>query len=328
MLSFLDISKKSTANTVDVQEASSLWNTLAALYQFVEKLHIWKNFAHDTSLKLALAAMNKELKQVIETIENNCKKHRISGPEVGVKAVNTSADTEVLRDELIAQDTFIWLQGITVLLIRAIRTTTTNDGTRKIFMKISKTSLKIMDHAISFLRNKGWINPPLRYPNIPQGVSENIDLSEAFHLWDHLTFRYDNVYLTEMYKDLICDKDFKTLVTAGLQSTLKKQQARLEKECLYFGIPLPKKPAKIIAWPPDTKHFINDDFIYRNLYFGIMGATLMHIEAVKQSLTSDHMRKFFIELLLSEISIQDNLIKYGKIKGFLNNVPKYSLKQG
>ncbi len=65
-------------------------------------------------------------------------------------------------------------------------------------------------------------------------------------MWDHLTYRYDNIYLTETFKDLVSDKDFKFLVAMSLQSVLKKQESRLEKECLRFGIPLPKKPVRLL----------------------------------------------------------------------------------
>lgn len=127
---------------------------------------------------------------------------------------------------------------------------------------------------------------------------------------------------------MIKDKDFKALVKFGYQSVLRKQAEKLEKECLHFGIPLPKKPAEVVSWPKEASYFVNDDYMYRNLYIGIIGATLVHVAAVKQGLTNDRIRKFFINLLISEIEIQDKMIKYGKLKGYLNSVPKYSLKQG
>ncbi len=36
---------------INCQEAYSIWDILSAKYQFLEKLEMWQNFAHDKSLK-------------------------------------------------------------------------------------------------------------------------------------------------------------------------------------------------------------------------------------------------------------------------------------
>lgn len=107
---------------------------------------------------------------------------------------------------------------------------------------------------------------------------------------------------------------------------MEKQAQKLERECLHFGIPLPKKPAIVISWPSVAVNFISDNYIYRVLYIGIVGATIIHATAVKQSLTNDRIRKFFLELLQSEIEIQDKFIVYGKIKGYINEPPQFNFK--
>lgn len=95
-----------------------------------------------------------------------------------------------------------------------------------------------------FLKIKGWIDIPPFYPTIPEDVQEKLDSSEAFNLWDLLTYRYNNIELTEMYYNVINDGEFKTLVKVGIQGTLKKQAQMLEKELQYFGIPIPEPPPK------------------------------------------------------------------------------------
>jgi len=96
---------------------------------------------------------------------------------------------------------------------------------------------------------------------------------------------------------------------------------------LHFGIPLPKQPARVISWPQDSTNLINDDYTYRLIYIGIVGATFMHSAAVKQSLTNDRIRELFIDLLIAEIEIQDRFIKYGKMKGYLNEPPQFATKK-
>lgn len=66
----------------------------------------------------------------------------------------------MIRDEVIAQDIFLWLQEITQGILRAIKTATTSDELRKLFIKINETNLKTMNDFIPYLRNKGWIDVP------------------------------------------------------------------------------------------------------------------------------------------------------------------------
>ena len=70
---------------------------------------------------------------------------------------------------------------------------------------------------------------------------------------------------------------------------------------------------------------IEDDYLFRMLIMGIQGAGIVHAEAVKQCTTNDRIRKYFIELLMSEIDTSTRIIKLGKIKGWLNEPPHYSL---
>src|SRR5690554_3342297 len=184
-----------------------------------------------------------------------------------------------------------------------------------------------MNSFIPYLRNKGWINVPLKYQNNPENLNDDIDTGEVYHLWDHLTFRYDNIRQTETVKELVNDSEFKRLLIIGLQNVLKKQSGELENILNKYGIPLPKKPAKIVAWPSHATDFIKDDYIFRVIYNGLIGATSYHNIAVKQCLTNDNIRKLFLDLLISEISILDNFTKYGKLKGYINEPPQFNINK-
>ncbi|MDD2233585.1 MAG: hypothetical protein PHZ11_00810 [Desulfitobacteriaceae bacterium] len=243
MLSLSSFLSPNRSDGLNCQEAYSTWDLLAAKYQFAEKLHFWQNFAHDRDFADLLDDIEKGTAKIIHSLEKICIKYNLPGPEVGVTDVKTSANTEAIRDELIAQDIFLWLQGVIELLLRAIRTTTTSDDIRKEFIDLIKLDLGYMDKMVPFKRNKGWVNPPLLYPNIPPETDEKLDAGEAFHLWDHLTFRYDNIHQTQIYNELANDSEFKVLLNLGVQQVLKGQVKKLENGCLKFGISLPKKPA-------------------------------------------------------------------------------------
>ena len=48
-----------------------------------------------------------------------------------------------------------------------------------------------------------------------------------------------------------------------------------------------------------------------------------HAQAFKQATYNDDIRKFFKDLLLEEMKVFDDFIKFGKLKGWLNPVPSY-----
>jgi len=187
---------------------------------------------------------------------------------------------------------------------------------------ILKEAVETLDNYIKYLKLKGWLNIPPSYPHIPSGTNEKIDTGEAFFLWDHLAFRNDNIELTQHFYAYANDVDFKILLKEGLEETLKKQAKMLEKELRKFGIPLPVRPPNVIPSVENT-HIMHDDNIFRQLFFGVQGAVIIHAHALLKSTTNDRIRKIFKDLLISEVNIQDNLILFGKFKGWLNPAPEY-----
>ncbi len=154
-------------------------------------------------------------------------------------------------------------------------------------------------------------------------TQEKIDAGEAFHLWDHLTFRYDNIQATQIWYEHAHDTDFKFLLKNGLQNVLRKQAEMLEKELIKFGIPLPKQPSDVVKSAGDTT-LLDDDYMFRTLNIGIMGALWLHTLALKQCTTNDRIRDIFRNLLIDEVNVLDKLLLLGKLKGWINAVPLYS----
>ncbi|MCR3923221.1 MAG: DUF3231 family protein [Firmicutes bacterium] len=306
---------------INVQEAYNLWDLVASKYQYIERLELWENFVHDPDLKLQVGRLKKMLSKFVTMLEAKMKQHAINGPDVGKVGIQSS-NTDVIQDKLIAQDMFLWVQSAINLFLRAMTTTTTNDELRSTFQMMVENNIDFMDSFTKYLRLKGWIGNPPQYEKIPANEKESIDTGEAFHLWDHLTFRYDNVHQTEVFLNVVKDIDFNVVLVAG-QSVLNKQTTRLEKECLRFGIPLPTKPPKVVSFPEDLKIQFTDEFIYRNILGGILGATRFHATALQQTSTNDRIRKLFVDLLLSELNLFDKYIRYGKTKGYLHPVPLY-----
>lgn len=308
---------------INASEANNLWDLAKSNYLAVELMQIWQNYAHDPEFIIIIKAFIHDIQKDITLLEAELKKYGIDGPSKNRASVNAAANTEILYDESIAQEFFLFAQENVEQLMRALRTTTTNDGIRKLFMSFTEQAIERLDDLVSYLKIKGWLDTPPLYLQTPTEVKEPLAAGGAFHLWDHLTFRYDNIIETEIFHAFAKDKEFKALLKTGLERTLKKQAAILEKELSYFGIPLPTQP-KQFAMTTSTE-VLQDEYMYRILLNGIQGAAILHAQALKQSTVEDRIRKLFKDLLLEELNFLDNLIKFGNLKGWLHPVPQYKL---
>jgi spore coat protein CotF len=309
---------------IDVEEAFHLWDILKSKYSIVERVNIWSNFAHDPEFKLLAKKILNDLMKEIKLLEKELEKYAIQGPRPNRSKIKSSVNSEVLLDEFLAHDFFLVLQEQVEMFLKSFVTSTTNDSIRELFSKLLTRAIERQNLMEKYLKMKGWLETPPLYSFVPEEVKERVDTGEAFHLWDHLTYRYDGIEKTEIFHDYVYDGDFKVLIKVGLQRVLKKQAAMLEKELEYFGIPMPKHSPKVIA-PPDNTEILKDEFMFKALYAGMHGAAIMHSQALKQSTTNDRLRGIFEDLLLEEIRLLDKFIKFGKLKGWLQVAPKYRL---
>lgn len=310
---------------VDTAEAYNLWDIAKSNYLHSERVLLWKNFAHDKDFLHILNFFLEDLKKDADILEEKMEKYGIKGPDKNRSEVKTAANAEVIRDEYIAQDFYVFLQESVELLLRAFRTSTTNDSIRAYFKEILKKFIDQTDTFVKYLKAKAWLEEPPFYPNVPAEIKEQLDSGEAFHLWEHLTFRYDNIHQTDIYYTFAHDPDFKLILKTGLQDILKKQAQMLEKELTHFGIPLPKRPTNVFSVPSSTQ-MLDDDHMYRIVLTGMTGAASVHAQALKQCSTNDRVRKMFKDLLYSEIDFIDNFIKFGKTKSWLHPAPEFRLQ--
>lgn len=304
---------KKKQEMLSVQEVHNLWDMLTSKNHAISLFQVYLNFTHDPILKMFLKEYLAKVKHDIETFKNIMNKYGIKSGDSPPKCVHSNGNNEIISDELIGRTVFTFAQEHVEMLLRAIRTSTTNDGVRRVFIKITYGAIKNLEGMIKLLKLKGWIDQPPIYPNVPPDIQEIISTSEAFHLWDQLTFRYDNIEQTKLYSLLAHDGDFKLILKQGLHNVLQKQAAMLEKECCYFGLSLPKGPAETMKYAADTE-LVDDDYLYRMILAGVQGAASLHAQSFKQSITNDRVRKIFRELLIGEISHYDKLVKFGDRK--------------
>lgn len=308
-------------NLIDTREAMNLWNVLTTCYEIIERFEADLGMTHDVDLKIILEQNIKELKKQSEVLKVQLEKFQVKGPDRGRLPSQWAGNPEVSRDELVASMMLTFLQGYFINLLRAYRTSVTNDSVRQIFHKMTTNIISRTDSLVKYLKLKGWFESPPSYLNTPPNNEEGISCGTAGDLWDNLSRRYDNMRKTGFYHALTHDLDFKFILDMGLNK-LKNQITVLENECQKFGIPLPKRPSEVVVASINTD-LINDDQMYRDLLDGLQGAAMMHADSYKQCVLNDRIRTIFRKMMLEELDYFEQFIKYGKAKGWLNPTPSF-----
>lgn len=322
---FIKTKQDTQKSKLNVEEAYVLWDLTNVIYQGIDMVQVWLIYAHDYELGVILNKLLDKFKKHADELEKELIKYSICGPaQPRAEKMSTATNSEVLTDENIGKYMVLFMQEQLELLFKAIRNSTTNDALRALFIKFLTEVISAMDSLMKYVKLKGWAGIPPIYPNIPLSIQDKADAGEIFHLWDHLTFRYDNIYQTQFWFQHANDLDFKILLKKGLQDTLKVQAKKLERELTKFGVPLPQRPPNVIASSGTTT--IEDTYMFRTLFTGLIGAAWMHALAVKQCFTNDRLRNIFKDLLVQEINIIDKMILFGKTKGWLGIVPQYTPK--
>lgn len=147
-----------------------------------------------------------------------------------------------------------------------------------------------------------------------------LNVSEVYHLWNHLMQRYHVIYITNLYKNFVKDGDLKLVLEFG-SNVLTKHIGVLEQELLNYGIPLPVRPPKQTQ-RIENLELVPDRLIYRRILRGIQAFLPIHAMAVIHS-TSPKIRDLFMSFMNEEMKIYDKYLEYGKIKGYMIKPPVY-----
>ncbi|MTI84789.1 MAG: DUF3231 family protein [Firmicutes bacterium] len=150
-----------------------------------------------------------------------------------------------------------------------------------------------------------------------------LDSGEAFLLWEMLVSRYDVIELTQIYHNYGHDPDFKASLSHGLYKTLEREVNILEDELNRYRIPLPNRPPKSVKLPANTE-VLEDEFLFRQIFKDMQSFLDNHIRTIRSIINNDPLREMFIDFLKKELDIFNGICKYGKMKGWLQNPPKYT----
>lgn len=306
---------------IDAIEAFNLWDILNSKYHEIERLEILQHFVHDTDLKLIIKYIVQELNENVSILKKIMSKYKVIAPGENRIIGPPPCNIEMYTDEFIAGEILLYIQEHIENLLRLLRTSMTNDDIRTTISKMAKETINQEPKIVSYMAAKGWIKMCPRYNNVPATVTENISAAEAYHLWDHLCYRYDNIQQTRTLSGFVHDIDFKLVLEEGIR-TLTSQMEMLEKEIKRFGIVAPKKPPDVTIYN-DQKYLFDDDHIYRTILIGLQGASVLHAQSFKQCTLNARVKDIFRRLLMAEIDLLGRYIKFGKLKGWLNPSPSY-----
>lgn len=320
----LSLFKTTTGNKemVDIEEVFNIWSLLGTRYEQVQTIHLLRNFIHDSDLLIAVTDNLDRIKHQIKTLEQEATAFKLKQPRRPPEDVKTSVKVEEFTDQYIYRVIFSKTKDDLFAISRAIRTTTTNDRLRALFRKFLKKQLDNYNDFLEYGKMKGWHDPDPTYKTARPVEKEQLNVTEAYHLWDHINLRYDQMELTQLFYDFVHDESLKALMTAGL-AVLKNEASNLEGTMTKYEIPMPQKPPSAFKVPIDPET-IEDEFIYRTILRGIQEAMDLHLRAVVESTRNDSLRGFFHGFLETEMELYDKYLKYGKVKGWIHPPPPYN----
>ncbi|MBU3111122.1 DUF3231 family protein [Clostridium lacusfryxellense] len=308
-------------DVIDIQEAYNIYGLLRARYVSTQTVQLFKNFVHDVSWEVVLNEFQKNFENQINNLEKLGEKFRIimpNRPPVDVKFATRLND---VTDDYIYKKIYHDLVAQLMSLSHAVRSSSTNDNLRGIIIQDLKTHFQDFDILYKFGKLKGWEEAYPTYKTAILQEKEALSTSEAFHIWDHIVMRYEQIELIGVFSSFAHDTEFKVILQHG-SYVYNKQVKKLEDLALKLNIPLPNRSALPVTTPIDPE-MITDKFMYRIILSWQLSALDAHLRAIIETIRNESLRKLWTSLLDVELAYYDKYLKYGKMKGWTRVVPIY-----
>jgi len=312
---------KDTEERLDIQEAFNIYNLLRARYVSTETVQLFKNFVHDLDWEQVLDGFIKHFDKQILVLEELGLTFRIIMPNRSPLDIKFATNINDITDLHIYKKIYHDLIAQLMSLIHAVRSTSTNDRLRNIITQDLVTHFKDFDILYKFGKTKGWEETYPVYKTDMPHQEEQLSTSEAFHIWDHISMRYEQIELIGLFINFAHDTEFKVILEHGLY-IFKKQVKHLEQLALKLNVPLPDRPSLPVMSPIDPET-IKDKFMYRNILSWELASLDTHVRAIIETIRNDALRKLWNDHLNAELEYYDKYLKYGKMKGWTRVVPIY-----
>ena len=314
-------SDEAVKNHINVLSAHGLWRLLSERYYILDQMRIMSNFIHDKDFQYIVDRNLDAYEKEVEVLLRKMDYFNIPGATPATEGRKVIGNSQVITDKAISQVLLKFMQTDVSLILETMRGITTNDELMKKFIKFTDRAIGRLGKLIMYMKLKGWVDIPPLYPYIPPELNEKVAANEIFLLFDHLVYRYNSLQYTKVVSTFADDPDLRAMLEMGLV-VLNDQVQTLEKELNRFGIPLPYRYCRIIPKPEDTQ-LLEDRFIFNVVLNGIQNAALLHGAALKEIIVNDRLRTFFWKLTLAELKYVATMVRYGKLKGWMNVAPLY-----
>ncbi len=323
MLDIISIFKRARGGQerIDIQEAFNIFNLLRARYVSAQTVQLFKNFVHDREWGIILGDFIKHFEKQIAVLEELGKRFRLIMPNKPPVDIKFATSINDITDEYIYKKIYHDLIAQLMSLIHAVRTTSSNDNVRDIILQDLKTHFEDFDVLYKLGKLKGWEESYPVYKTALPHEKEQLSTSEAFHIWDHINLRYEQIELMGIFGNFAHDTEFKVILQHGIY-VLDKQVKQLEQLALKLNVTLPNRPTPPVSSPIDPET-IKDKFMYRNILSWKLNALDTHVRSIIETIRNDSLRKLWNELLNTELEYYDKYLKYGKMKGWTRIVPIY-----
>ena len=306
---------------IDIKEAFNIWNMLRARYANMDTVRLFQNLVHDRDFDIIIGQLLDEWKKYIKLYEDKAESLKLKVPKRPPYDYKTSAQVPQFTDEYIFKKIYNDLIADLYPLITAYRTSTTTDSVRKIIHDDLMEHLKSFELFYKYGKLKGWMEEPPAFKTFKPEPTEALTAGEAFHILDHISHRYHQIFLTKFFLSLAHDREFQLILSQGAK-ILEKEVAMLQEIALKHEVQLPSRPPASIQVPVEPEA-IEDKFLYEVILSGMQSAIDLHVRAVIETIRNDSLRRTFYQLFQAELKMHERILKYGKAKGWIITVPVF-----
>lgn len=153
------------AKQLHTGEVFALWQHLLLRYDIYEMTDIFENFANDVEFKAILTLGKGVLNKEIDELEKQMDTFGIPLPPRPPKSINTPANTEVLRDELMFRLIYMGIQNFLKQHVNTILNTS-NKNLLSMFKKFEDMEMELYTKLQKYAQLKGWVFIPPAYKNV------------------------------------------------------------------------------------------------------------------------------------------------------------------
>lgn len=148
-----------------------------------------------------------------------------------------------------------------------------------------------------------------------------IDVSDAVYAWNIMVAKLDIMENVHIIENFIDDIDLRYIANQVIDA-LKRGIADMEQIMTSYGVPFPIRPPANNKTAMTMEYF-TVRYIYQNLHEAIQAFFPVLAQGYMQS-TKPFAKKRFKNHVYTTMELHEQIIEYGKLKGFLDEPPVYN----